>query len=606
MEDPDVIADLRSLNTGQQSKYEHECDNYLNENTAVNDRRHGSITHIATAISIRDLIDQVKGRCPPDILIPSPEWVRLQFWPKTPNAKSAMHHTGRLKVKFKIQQRQWRHSHIDSHYAAASFRYMREYSLVVKQHSMFICLDDKHKIKVGEPNFPVASAERGRRVPVAVNESFQAGDHDFTKFGMIPSVSFIIDIPDTIGYTGQVHVGIKDSVFEPSSPIRHACELYNTLTSISFNKHILFLYSDGGPDHRLTFVSVQISLICLFFKLDLDYLCAGRTAPYHSWRNPVERVMSVLNLGLQCVALARKEMSSEFESEVSKCNNLAELRRVAEGKAEFKSAVQESLSPVKLLLSNIFSRLILKDRNISVFQSASENELGEFWSAILALDDTLQYNRKVNRDKLSTEHPKLSAFIEHCCRVEHYTFGILKCGSSTCSICKPVNLSMDVFTLLKHLPNPIPGEDGHYRSCSEVFGTTTSGEYRPSLTKRTNKSRGLPFYASVQHVNNCKLMVQCENCEQWRLVFSKYKLTPDQIQQLQLILDNLSYSCGSKLKDLDLPEEFSNVEIRDHAQLKNCTTRQNFHPFAFIVVLTNHTELKANILSVKTVVHCPQ
>ena len=66
-----------------------------------------------------------------------------------------------------------------------------------------------------------------------------------------------------------------DAVFQHSTPLRHACELYNILQSISSSKPILFLYSDGGPDHRLTYVSVKLSLICLFLKLDLDYLCAG-------------------------------------------------------------------------------------------------------------------------------------------------------------------------------------------------------------------------------------------------------------------------------------------------------------------------------------------
>lgn len=257
----------------------------------------------------------MKSRCHSDILIPSIEWVRLQFWPKTPSAKAAMHHTGRLKVKFKVQQRQWRHQHIDSHYAAACFRYIREYAVLVRDYSMFVCLDDKHKIKIGEPNYPVASAERGRRVPMRVDESLQAGDHDFTKFGIIPSAMLVIDIPDSIEgswYSGSVYVGVKDSVFEPSSQLRHACELYNVIVSLP-SKPILFLYTDGGPNHRLTYISVQISLICLFLKLDLDYLCAGRTAPYHSWRNPVERIMAVINLGLQCVALARDEMPEEYE-----------------------------------------------------------------------------------------------------------------------------------------------------------------------------------------------------------------------------------------------------------------------------------------------------
>ena len=68
---------------------------------------------------------------------------------------------------------------------------------------------------------------------------------------------------------------------------------------------MLFVYSDGGPDHRLTYMSVKLSLICLFLKLDLNYLCAGRTASYHS-------------------GLARAEQPEEFEREIAKCNSVSE------------------------------------------------------------------------------------------------------------------------------------------------------------------------------------------------------------------------------------------------------------------------------------------
>lgn len=570
MEDPNVVVDLRSLNTGQVSRYDlfwNECEKFLHENTAVNDRRHGTITHLALAISIRDFIAQVKVNSGnPGLLTPSEEWVRLQFWPKTPSSKAAMHYTGRLKVKFKIQQRQWRRDHVDSHYAAALFRYMREYALMVRDYCQFVCLDDKHKIKVGEPDCPVASAERGRRVPMRANQSLQAGDHDFTKFGIVPSVTFILDIPDSIEeswYTGSVHVGVKDAIFEPSSPLRHACELYNTLMSLPLRKSILFLYTDGGPDHRLTYLSVQISLITLFLKLDLDFLCAGRTAPYHSWKNPVERVMSVLNLGLQCIALARAEMPTEYETEVAKCNSISELRKIAEMKSGFVSTVKDSLAGVKILLCNIFSRLTWKERSINLFHSASDEEISSFWSAIMAMDRTMEEHESYTQEHLK-KHPDLCAFISHCCRVEHYTFSILKCGKNSCTICKPVHLPTEVFLQLKHLPLPIPAEDGHYLSFTEAYKKETTGDYRPSLLKKPSKSKGLPFYASVQHVKNCQLMVQCESCDMWRIIFSKYKLKPTQRQQLQQLLDNLSYSCGSKLKDLDLPDEFSNVEIRDH------------------------------------------
>ena len=71
-------------------------------------------------------------------------------------------------------------------------------------------------------------------------------------------------------------------------------------------------------------MSVQLSLIALFLNLNLKFLVAYRTAPNHSWKNPVERIMSLLNIGLQCVGLMRVKMSDKFESVVQNCNNCIE------------------------------------------------------------------------------------------------------------------------------------------------------------------------------------------------------------------------------------------------------------------------------------------
>ena len=71
--------------------------------------------------------------------VPSQEWLRLQFWPKTKHAKSSLHYMGRLKVKFIIQQRQFRKQHPDQHYAAAVFRYQCEFALKFREFSGFVC-----------------------------------------------------------------------------------------------------------------------------------------------------------------------------------------------------------------------------------------------------------------------------------------------------------------------------------------------------------------------------------------------------------------------------------------------------------------------------------
>ena len=251
--------------------------------------------------------------------------------------------------------------HEDSHYAAAIFRYEREYASQVREHARFLCIDDKHRAKVGEPGFPVAAAERGRKVIVAHDTSFEVGDHDFTKFSLIPSVVLRVDIPEDVSeswYHGQVTITLKDAAFEPSSPMQHTTELLLEGDA----KPILFLYSDGGPDHRVTYISVQTALIALFRSLDLDYLCAACTAPCHSWRNPVERVMSTLNLGMQCVGLMRRQGSAKYEEEAKKCKSLADLRKAKQSYPAFQEESLDSMAPVKILLADLFQRLELKKK----------------------------------------------------------------------------------------------------------------------------------------------------------------------------------------------------------------------------------------------------
>ena len=41
----------------------------------------------------------------------------------------------------------------------------------LKNHSIFVCLDDKHRVPVGEPGYPVAAVDRGKKVIVGRNQT---------------------------------------------------------------------------------------------------------------------------------------------------------------------------------------------------------------------------------------------------------------------------------------------------------------------------------------------------------------------------------------------------------------------------------------------------
>lgn len=122
----------------------------------------------------------------------------------------------------------------------------------------------------------------------------------------------------------------------------------------------------------------------------------------------------------------------------------------------------------------------------------------EMWSELQSIDPLLVYGNVYRQASLKSL-TQLCKFLEHCCHSRHYSFSIKKCGETTCSVCKPVRMSMEVFHNIYHLPDPTPGEDSHCSSFSEVYGTFTSEQHRPSLQVKKGK-KTLPFSASIQHV----------------------------------------------------------------------------------------------------------
>ena len=99
---------------------------------------------------------------------------------------------------------------------------------------------------------------------------------------------------------------------------------------------ILLIYTDGGPDHRYTFGSVQIALICLFLHGDFDFLAAIWTAPYQSWTNSTERIISILNLGLQGLAIQRDKLIPEMENIMGSLKMMEDIREAAKTVQNFK------------------------------------------------------------------------------------------------------------------------------------------------------------------------------------------------------------------------------------------------------------------------------
>ena len=100
----------------------------------------------------------------------------------------------------------------------------------------------------------------------------------------------------------------------------------------------------------------------------------------HSYRNPVEQIISIVNTRIQAIALARHEMPEEMEAEAARCNKMKALRTVSERSENFRGACLDI-----------------------VFAAASEQEMEEYWSVLIALDSDfpLNYCDKVSANNLS-------------------------------------------------------------------------------------------------------------------------------------------------------------------------------------------------------------
>jgi hypothetical protein len=376
----DLLQDMRKLNsrggmgdggTTFQAFFA-KCENILRSDGGVHERRKVDSNDILYGSSVtsisdlkrkaieslqNDLASGVFDELPP---VPSEELLRLQLYPNNATTKASEKMTGRFKFKRGIQLRTLRKSHPDQHFVNALTRYIKEWTIDCKLYSgigrskvAFVGQDDKAKIPVGD-SIAVSTNVRAKNCAIISTEKDEdrnkAADHDWSTGSITPSVTLFSNIPDNYDGSfysggengfGEVHVTSRDSVFDSSDVFDHCAQLYEILAnkkvedddnssnpkSYAETLCALVLQTDGGSDHNIKFLRTKLALISLFQKLDVDHFVVLRGAPYGSFLNVAERAMSLLNIGLQNVALVRDQMADWAEIEVTNAGSMAGIRR---------------------------------------------------------------------------------------------------------------------------------------------------------------------------------------------------------------------------------------------------------------------------------------
>ncbi|KAJ1446876.1 hypothetical protein M885DRAFT_576961 [Pelagophyceae sp. CCMP2097] len=432
--DGDLVLDLRvlanALRLGKTCLTEFwNCLNEVLDEMvlAAEARRHGNIvTYLSEIISHSSLFrralasleaKKANGTVKAEELSPTLHWFEMQFWPGSEYVKSTIGYTGRFPLKLMLQTREQRKEHPHFCYTRSQNYLLKAYVYKFQENCVFISVDDKANGAVGEPGKGVALLSRQRPVTAIDGVAPGAMDHDQVnvKVRVVPTVMLVHRISPSPGgswYRGNVHVSIKDSVFESSEATRACAELecvFRKIHGDNEKKSFFVIHSDGGPEHNATFPTVQAALVIMFLRSTtvLDGVCHTRSCLNNSWVHEVEQIMSILNLALYGVAVERPPIiADDFPG-------MEELFRRCKG-------------PVNEILLDRFTQLQLKEEPFQRGPLVSEADADKFFASKIAVvvPDKQLRRREVKRADLQAG--RVAKFFEPHVHVDPYKIEIRK------------------------------------------------------------------------------------------------------------------------------------------------------------------------------------
>ena len=339
-------------------------------------------------------------------------------------------------------------------------------------------MNDKSRIPVGDPGVTEAATSHMRKAVTTKKVTLESSDHNYYSVNLTPSVTLLCDLPEKATesfFTGQVYVRIKDSIFEPSDPLRHVVELLFVL----WNEQETFfpyltIFTDGGGDHNIKYLYVQCILLALFKIGNFDILSVGHCTPNQSWLKPAERCMSLFNIGLQGLDL-QSDHTGLFESKISSCKVMKALQSKADQLIGFKETFMSSTEHSRQFAESSFSGLELKGKQLKIFQPSRSDS--EIINALHKIEPLIKDDGSIPHLQAKLhEYPSLEKYFEAHMKEGLYLLQFQKCMDDNCCM-----------LIVEPLPSPIPAPvlapDGlYYLPFDDLYGkATTTEEFCPSL-----------------------------------------------------------------------------------------------------------------------------
>lgn len=388
-------------------------------------------------------------------------------------------------------------------------------------------------------------------------------DHDNIPQHLIPSVSIKLFPPKDLSeswYRGKPMIILKDAIFEASSAFRHAAELIKNFEESDAQKPIVFIGTDGGPDHNVTSIQVMLSYVAVFLELDLDYLCAVRTPPNFSVINPAERFMSTANIALMGVALARNDLGKQEK----KVRSLLSKKQWRDAQAKhpetnYRQLAIDGTKDARKLLTARFESLSYKGEQVKMGYPATDDEIEACKDRVSKALGGIDFAAKIAKSQVMNEHHAKDFFDKHV-KATSYAFQIKKCTDKACKYHKKVRLSKSTFDQIKWLPTPTPDGNMKYKSFDSVYGNDPSDECVPSKTGALAADENVQAKPTFPLAyTRARMIVTCTECCFPRLLYTKYALDKKEYAKLDQFFEDKLYVCGSHLESF--PEVFQNPKL---------------------------------------------
>ena len=268
--------------------------------------------------------------------------------------------------------------------------------------------------------------------------------------------------------------------------------------------------------------------------------------------------MSILNLALQNVSLARAAMSDECEAQIRNSSSMADIREACHNDAILRQALLDSIRPVKEALAARFTRLQLKDDAFISPPPAAQSQIDALVQLILNVDPNLAPQSATA--KTLKKSSAFQLFAQNHMKIEHYLVQVKKCGKQSCQFCSPFRLPEALRSGLHFLPDPQPraGDSTRYGSFDDLYGTVTSGKFRPSA--KSNSATGETKEDDDDRTSfsgpRARSLITCAECARPRVIYAQFQLDSRQQVLLDTVTNLSVYQCGDPLHH----EENSSVD----------------------------------------------